>query len=262
MCLITFAWKRHPRYPLVVAANRDEFTDRPTDPADFWPEAPTLLAGRDRVGGGTWLGVTRCGRFAAVTNYRDPSLRRPGSPSRGALVRDFLLGVESPEAYLARVLRQGDAYAGFNLLVGERDALFYLSNVEGKVRALEPGIYALSNGLLDASWPKAQRARTALAAALEDPEGPDPEALFAFLADTSRPEDAALPDTGVGLEWERTLSSVFIAALGYGTRSSTVLRLSAEGEADFRERTFAPSAPAGERAFRFALRPPQASGQG
>jgi uncharacterized protein with NRDE domain len=255
MCLIVLAWKYHPEFPLVVAANRDEFTDRPTQGASFWPEAPYLLAGRDLVGGGTWLGITRPGRFAAITNYRDPSPRRHGAPSRGRLVSDFLLGDETPGECLSRIAKHGGEYDGFNLLAADGCTLFYLSNRQGRVRPLAPGIYGLSNGFLDTPWPKVVRTRAAMAAALENPEGPDPEALFAILSDTTRAHDGDLPQTGIGLEWERLLSAPFIAAPGYGTRASTVLLVDGAGVVDFRERTITPGAPAPsrERAFRFRL---------
>lgn len=256
MCLIALAWKYRPDHPLVVAANRDEFTDRPTAPAGFWPHAPNLLAGRDLVGGGTWLGVTRGGRFAAVTNYRDPSARLHGAPSRGALVRDFLLGGGSPETFLKRLIETAGEYEGFNLLAGDRDALFYFGNRAGTLRPLPPGVYALSNGLLGDRWPKTTRAGKALQATLDLPAPPDPEALFALLADSHRPADGELPETGVGLEWERVLSSAFIAADGYGTRASTVVLFDSAGGVDFRERTFAGGdEPPVERRFSFALPP-------
>lgn len=238
MCLIAFAWKFRPDFPLVVAANRDEFYDRPAAPAGFWGGSPNVLAGRDLVGGGTWLGITRGGRFAAVTNYRDPSERLPGPPSRGALVRDYLLGEAPPQEYLTEVARRGAEYQGFNLLAADRDSLFYFGNRDGAVRLLPPGVYALSNGLLGTLWPKAIRARKALESLMERAASPDPELLFSLLADTTRPPDGELPDTGIGLEWERLLSSAFIASPGYGTRASTALVVDAAGTADFRERTF------------------------
>ncbi len=255
MCLIVFAWKEHPEFPLVVAANRDEFTDRPTEPASFWPDAPHLLARRDLVGGGAWLGITRTGRFAAITNYRDPSLRRSGAPSRGRLVSDFLLGSEPVGEHLERLAKRAADYAGFNLLASDGRDLFYLSNLQGEAHPLLPGIYGLSNGFLDTPWPKVARARAAFEAALESPGGPDPEALFSVLLDTTRPPDDELPRTGVGLEWERLLSTPFIAAPGYGTRCSTILLVDSAGTVIFRERTHTPGAPTPhtERSFRFRL---------
>lgn len=252
MCLILWSWRQHPDYPLILAANRDEFYARPTAPADFWPEAPQVLAGRDLVGGGTWLGVTREGRWAAVTNYRDPSDPARGGPSRGALVRDYLTEALAPEAYLREVADRAAAYAGFNLLAGSREELWYFGSREGIVRRLSPGLYGLSNGLLDAPWPKVARGRAALAEALARPGEPEPETLLALLSDPSRPPDHHLPDTGVGLEWERVLSARFIASPTYGTRSSTVLLLGS-GRLIFIERTSPPGALGEAREVRLAI---------
>lgn len=237
MCLILWSWQQHPECPLVLAANRDEFYDRPTAPADFWPEAPQVLAGRDLVGGGSWLGVTGTGRWAAITNFRDPSEPPHGGPSRGWLVRDYLLGATEPEPYLREVESRAAAYAGFNLLVGNRRELWYFGNRQGVIRSLSPGLYGLSNGLLDTPWPKVTLGKRALAEALAAPAGPDPEGLFSLLADRSRPPDHHLPATGVSREWERILSSRFIVSPSYGTRSSTVLFLGPR-ETTVRERTF------------------------
>ena len=242
MCLILFSWRQRPDYPLILAANRDEFHARPTAPAAFWPQAPQLLAGRDLVAGGTWLGVTRDGRWGAVTNYRDPAEHRPGALSRGTLVRDFLLSGASPRSWLQALADEADRYPGFNLLLGASEELFYFSNREGILRPLPPGLYALSNGLLDTAWPKATGGKSALAAIVAAAGQPEPRALFALLADTSRPADEQLPDTGVGLDWERRLAARFIVSPGYGTRSSTLLLVSATGEVLFHERSFTPQA--------------------
>ena len=187
MCLIAFAWRADPRYPLVVAANRDELHARPAAPAAFWSDldAPTLLAGRDLQAGGTWLGLTRAGRFAALTNVREPGRAGPADPpSRGALVLDFLRGSEPPAAFLAE--RDLSAYAGFNLLLGTPDELWSAGNRDPQPpRALEPGVYGLSNAVLDAPWPKLTSARQALGQALS--AGPTPAALLELLADQHRP---------------------------------------------------------------------------
>lgn len=237
MCLILFAHKVHPDYPLILVGNRDEFHDRPTAPAGFWGDAPELLAGRDLVGGGTWLGVTRRGRLAAVANYRHPSeLHRQGL-SRGMLTVDFLRGDLPPRPFLEAVARQGEHYKGFNLLVGDGIELSFYSNREGATRQLSPGLYGLSNALLDTPWPKVVQGKTALAELLA--AGPPvPEGLLAILADTTRPPDELLPDTGVGRERERLLSSRFIVSPGYGTRASTVVLIDRRGELTFVERTF------------------------
>ena len=188
MCLIAIAWKAHPDFPLVVAANRDEWRDRPASPAHWWAEAPGLLAGRDLQAGGTWMGVTHGRRFAAVTNFRDPSDRRSTALSRGSLVTAFLLGDDAPGAFLARLAGSASQYNGFNLLVGDGDTLLYFGSREGEVRAVDPGVHALSNHLLDEPWPKVQRARAALGESLDDGD----ERLFAMLSDAdARPRLAA-----------------------------------------------------------------------
>jgi uncharacterized protein with NRDE domain len=232
MCLIAIAWQAHPEFPLVVAANRDEWRDRPAVPAHWWADHPQLLAGRDLQAGGTWMGVTRERRFAAVTNFRDPSDRRSTALSRGTLVAEFLLGTGTPEAYLRALAGRAARYNAFHLLVSDGASLVYFGSREGEVRAVEPGVHALSNHLLDEPWPKVQRARSALAGALGDGDEP----LFAMLSETAPAPDDRLPDTGVGLERERSLSPILIAGPDYGTRASTVLRMRRD-RARFEERT-------------------------
>lgn len=249
MCLITFAWDAHPAFRLVVAANRDELYDRPTDPAGWWADAPHVLAGRDLREGGTWMGITRGGRFAAVTNYRDPGLaQRAGAPSRGALVADFLRGGADAEAYAADLATRAAAYNGFNLLVGDEGGLFYLSNRAAGVRRLEPGVYGLSNALLDTPWPKVVRAKGAMADALRRVDGAGMDGaeadgwesgLWEMLADRVIAADDALPDTGVGAARERLLSP-FIRGDVYGTRASTVLTVARDGQARLVERSVRP----------------------
>jgi len=236
MCLILLAHRSHPAYPLVVAANRDEWFRRPTAPARFWPDAPEVLAGRDLEQQGTWLGVTRSGRFAALTNYRDPAANRPDAPSRGALVSGFLRSRVPPHEYLERLRREASRYNGFSLLAGDSDTLGYFSNREGEVRNLAPGLYALSNSLLDVAWPKVETGKARLASALDT--GPSADALLALLDDTVPASDRQLPSTGMSLEWERRLSSLRILADGYGTRCSTALLVGADGEISFAERSF------------------------
>ncbi|MFZ5556757.1 MAG: NRDE family protein [Pseudomonadota bacterium] len=238
MCLALLAVDTHPRYRLIVGANRDEFYDRPTAPAAPWADAPQVLAGRDLQAGGTWLGVTAAGRIALVTNYREGRRPPPGAPSRGRLVADYLRGDERPETYVERIARDDLAYPGYNLIVGDRDALIYHSNRGGETRALGPGVYGLSNHLLDTPWPKVALSKAGLFQLLDR----DGEALAAglleLLADRSRPQDHELPETGIGLEWERLLGSAFIASPTYGTRSSTVLLVARSGEITFVEQTF------------------------
>lgn len=238
MCLILFALDAHPRYPLVLAANRDEFYDRPTAPAAFWSDAPHVLAGRDMKEGGTWCGITTEGRFAAVTNYRDPRTQREGAPSRGRLVADFLRGDMTTDAWLERLQREGNVYNGFNLIFGEGRKLRYFSNRGELPSSVAPGIHGLSNHLLDTPWPKVVRGKEALAQLLAAQDDPAPDGLLAILADRTPPPDHLLPDTGVGIEGERLLSPLFIASPRYGSRSSTVILIDCNGTCTFVERSF------------------------
>jgi len=241
MCLILLSFQQRTDYPLVFAANRDEFYDRASAPAAFWEEAPELLAGRDLVAGGTWFGVTKTGRLAAITNYREPGFHRFTAPSRGKVVSDFLLSEEEPEEYLRRLEADAHRCNGFSLILGYPGRLFYFSNRNDRFTELKPGLYGLSNHLLDSPWPKVERGKKALADVLfrgELPREKIMEGLFQVLADRKRPEDGELPDTGVGLEWERVLSSLFVTSPVYGTRSSTVLLVDREGTVTFEERVF------------------------
>ncbi|MCK9388633.1 MAG: NRDE family protein [Sulfuritalea sp.] len=255
MCLILVAWRVHRDYPLVVAANRDEFFARPTAPAAFWKDAPQILAGRDLEAGGTWLGITRSGRFAALTNFRDPAQNRSGAPSRGRLVADFLAASEAPPAYLERIAPRASQCNGYNLLVGDGETLWWSSNMGGESRRLEPGVYGVSNHLLDTPWPKVGAGKTALAQAID--RLPEDEALFQLLRDDGIHPDEQLPHTGVPLDWERLLSSAFVKSPDYGTRSSTVLCMGRDGWTSFDEQTWLPSAQRGERLrYRFISRLP------
>ena len=226
MCLIVFAWQVIPGMPLIAAANRDEFYDRPSISANWWKDHPNVYAGRDLKAGGTWLGITREGRFAAITNIRAPSERRTDAPSRGQLVADFLTGTMTPEAYIACLASRAAQYNGFNLLVGDANRLVWYSNRADDPRSgrpLEPGIYGLSNATLDTPWPKVIRTKAQFASLLC--QGAPKEAYFEMLTDTTPASECRLPDTGVGREWEKVLSPVFIESPTYGTRSSTVVQL-------------------------------------
>lgn len=223
MCLIVFAYGQHEHFPWIVAANRDEFYQRPTAPIERWQDHPDIVGGRDLLAGGSWMAVTAHPKFAAVTNYREPD--PPEAPrSRGDLVRDFLLFGGSAAEFVDSL---GDlqAFGGFNLLLADADGLFYVSNrSEAPLRQLQPGIYSLSNHLLDTPWPKVERARTAMhdyiaRGATTNAE----ELLWSCLRDESKAPDEELPSTGISLEFERLLSSPFIQSATYGTRSSTVL---------------------------------------
>lgn len=237
MCLLLFSYNHHPSYRLILAANRDEYYRRPTKAAAFWPTSPPILAGRDEQEGGTWLGITRSGRLAALTNYRDPASFRPDAPSRGLLASRYLLGNEKPLPYLEALAADCSRYNGFSLIVGDGDDLYYFSN-RGGIQAVTPGIHGLSNHLLDTPWPKVIRGKEALAALHAKHDAISPEEIFSLLGDTKMPPDDDLPDTGVGLAWERILSPLFIQSPDYGTRSSTVLLIDYDKQVTFIERTF------------------------
>ena len=246
MCLIVFAWKVLPTVPLVAAANRDEFYQRATAPAAPWPEHPQVYAGRDLQAGGSWMGITHpveCpnhhggARFAAITNIRAPSEHRDDAPSRGQLVADYLAGCMSPQEYIDDLRQRANQYNGFNLVIGDRDTLIWYSNRgdsdprNGK--PLEPGVYGVSNALLDAPWPKVLKTKAQFASLLC--LGAPDDAFFEMLSDTTPAPDQRLPETGVPLEVERVLSSVKIESPGYGTRTSTVVKLYADATATLQE---------------------------
>jgi uncharacterized protein with NRDE domain len=237
MCLIVLAWRPGHAQPLLLAANRDEFYARPCQPLGEWPDAPGIFAGRDLQAGGTWLGIGSGGRFAALTNIRDPG-QAEGARSRGKLPVDFLLGELGPRDFLQRLEGQCGQYSGFNLLCGDAQQLCHFSSQERRVKVLGAGIYGLSNAGLDTPWPKVQQAKAALAAALHDPRA---ERLLALLSDPTQATDSQLPQTGIGLAGERLLSSVFIASPSYGTRASSVLMVNAEGNRLLVERSFGPN---------------------
>jgi uncharacterized protein with NRDE domain len=256
MCLVLVALDAHPDYSLIVAANRDEFYDRPTAAAGFWADAPSVLGGRDLQAGGTWLGVDRQGRFAAVTNYRQGERESGGSRSRGRLVSDFLKGSVGARDYMESVQNEAGHYNGFNLLVSDAGGLFYFSNRENRVRALAPGVYGLSNHLLDTPWPKVVSTKSAFGALLSGGASELTTDLFRLLSDGARAADDLLPSTGVGREWERLLSSAFIASNEYGTRCSTVVLMGQAGSSVFVERSFGPGGVGGgEVRFKVAAQP-------
>lgn len=240
MCLILLSYDVHPVYRMVLAANRDEYYNRPTAGLAFHDDSPEILGGRDLKHQGMWLGVTRDGRIAAITNYRDPEINILNAPSRGFLVRDFLAGDSSPKDYLEQVQSNKNRYNGYNLLVGDRSVLFYYSNRGDRIQKLTSGMYGLSNRLLDTPWPKIIKGKTGLESLLNGKENINPEDIFKLLKDGSYPPDRMLPDTGVGLEWERILSPLFITSEFYGTRSSSIIFIERGGEITFMERTFIP----------------------
>lgn len=239
MCLMLFAYDYHPQYKLVMAQNRDEYLDRPTLPAEFWLESPEILAGKDLRQGGTWMGLTKNGRFAALTNYRDPLHTYPLAPSRGHLVHQYLESDLAPERYLENLCSGETEYNGFNLLVGTFDALHYFSNREKLIRKVDQGIHGLSNSLMNVPWPKVSKGVAALTDCLQH-DYIDAKQLFAIMADKEQPNDHELPQTGVSLEWERMLAPIYVESEGYGTKTTTVVLVDRNNYVQFWERSFTP----------------------
>jgi uncharacterized protein with NRDE domain len=237
MCLVLFAYKVHPIYKLIVAANRDEFYQRPTAPVHYWEDDPEILAGRDLEKLGTWMGVTKSGRFAALTNYRDPKEVTEGKRSRGELVANALQYKGDINGYMQSLVSHNDWYPGYNLLAGDGDELYYYSNVGQELIKVAPGIYGVSNHLLNSDWPKVQTGKEGLAAILNSDQEDYVESLLTLLQKADQAPDEKLPQTGVSLEWERMLSPMFIKSEGYGTRSSTLLLMD-EKEIHYVERVF------------------------
>jgi uncharacterized protein with NRDE domain len=242
MCLLVLAWQAHPRYRLIVAANRDEFHERPAAPLAKWGPPDDILAGRDLRAQGTWLGLDRQHRFGVITNFRELQRPQPDAPTRGALIPDYLRGTAGAEAFLADLKPQAPRYSGFNLLLTDRDSLWYASNrAEAFARPLPPGVYGLSNEFLDTPWPKLRRVRRRFDAWLGNAESGTVADLFALLDDrTTATVDEELPRTGISEEWERVLSAPFVLHPDYGTRASTVLLLETSGAGLLAERRFDP----------------------
>ncbi|GAM08298.1 hypothetical protein OR1_00569 [Geobacter sp. OR-1] len=239
MCLIVFALECHPKYRLVLAANRDEYFERKTISAGYWPDNPSILAGRDLQSGGTWLGVTTTGRLAAATNYRDTKWHVENPPSRGLLVAEYLSGNMSPPEYLENLKTRSHRYEGFNLLFGDHSGMYYYSNRGETENIVSSGIHGLSNHLLDTPWPKVTAAKERLLAILN--KNPDAsEEYFSALADETPFPDDTLPDTGVGIKRERFLSSIFMTSRTYGTCFTTLLIIDREDGFRFVERSHDP----------------------
>lgn len=254
MCLILLAWRVHPEFPLVFAGNRDEAYERPSAAAGFWADDPRIFGGRDLEKGGTWLGMTRTGRLAAITNYRDGRAARVAPRSRGELTAAFLRGTDEPRAYLEGVEARGSDYGGYTLVVSDLERMVCISNRGRSIEEIAPGIHGLSNHLLDTPWPKVTRGKERLSALMKADESGLMRGLFDVLEDRTVAPDAELPDTGVGLPRERELSCAFVAGERYGTRASTVLLLSRNDEVVCVERRFgARGAPQGEAEQRFEL---------
>jgi uncharacterized protein with NRDE domain len=251
MCLAVVALGIHPSYPLLVAANRDEYHARAAAPAHWWDDE--LLAGRDLTAGGTWFAVTRAGRWGLLTNVRDPPRHDPGAPTRGFLVPELVRAPTGVDAATRAIAAAGTHLNGFNLLAGERDRASWASNRSDDTMTVQGGVHALSNALLDVPWPKVTRTRAAIARWAGSGSASF-DAVWAALADRAIAADDELPATGVSLEWERLLSAPFIVGPSYGTRCSTVFAIDRDGHACFTERSFDPSgAPTGEVTERFRL---------
>lgn len=235
MCIILFSYKAHQKYKLVLAANRDEFYKRPTLESYFWKDNPNILAGRDLEKDGTWLGITKQGRFAALTNYRDPSSTIENAESRGQLVSNYLKGELSPKDYLVNVQNSNHLYNGFNLLLGDSSNFYYYSKHNNEIIEIDGGIHGLSNHSLNTPWPKIILGKNMLKEVLEDKF--THHKLFNILRNTTKPKDEELPKTNIDLEWERKLSSIFIESPDYGSRAMTVLTIDYDNEITFIEKS-------------------------
>jgi len=255
MCLILFAWRRHADFPFIAIANRDEFYARPTRDAHWWDDAD-ILAGRDLEAGGTWLGLNHRGHFAAVTNVREPGGMKPGRKTRGDLTRDYLAGSEGAEDYLQRLATHDQDYAGFNLLLGDSQGLWFYSNREQVIRPIEAGVYGVSNGAFDEPWPKLSSGKDELESLLDTDI--NSAQLMELLTDHRIAEDHELPSTGVTLDIERLLSSRFIRSPEYGTLACSVVTMHRDQRIEFCEQNFTDAEHSGElvrESFTIAVRP-------
>jgi uncharacterized protein with NRDE domain len=252
MCILFVAVQQHPKYPLIIAANRDEFFARPTQASCFWPKAPHVLAGLDKQAGGTWMGINTEGYVSALTNIRDPKTLRKDVISRGYLVSDYL--VEPVRNYQQALHNTRTQYNGYNLLYGHWQQLQVYNNHLDQHYALHPGVYGLSNASLNSPWPKIAKGTDKLQAYCQDPHAIHNKQLFELLFDSSMAPDDELPNTGISKEWEKRLSAIFIRGRDYGTRSSTVLTIDYQGAVDWHERSFDSQATMiSERHFQFQL---------
>ena len=254
MCLVAFQLRQHPTYKLVMMANRDEAYGRPTAPAGFWSDHPDILAGRDLEQMGTWLGVNKEGKVAALTNYRDFTLPETGARSRGHIVSSYLRSGEQARAFMEKLHAERANYAGCNVLAGSADEMFYYSTIEQRIKRLTSGTYGLSNALLDTPWPKVDKTKALLAEYLGRVDTIDPDVLFAMMQRAERFPRTELPDTGVGDELESLLSSIFIASKDYGTRCTTVLSIDRDDRVEFEERTYEQGLFATARKFSFDIK--------
>lgn len=238
MCILFIAIEQHQDYPLIIAANRDEFYTRPTDESGFWREHQNLLSGIDKVAGGTWMGVTKEGFLSALTNVRDPQRIDPDARSRGELVSNFLLHPVENQQYLSTLSESKASYNGYNLLFGHWQDMWVYNNHTEKTEKLLPGVYGLSNASLNSPWPKINRGVTNLKNYCGENRPIDPAKLFSLLRDDTVASDDLLPKTGVPIEWERKLSSIFITSKGYGTRSSTLLLIDKNNRLTWKEQSY------------------------
>ena len=255
MCILFIAVNQHRDYPLIIAANRDEFTDRPTRSSGFWNEHPGLLAGKDLKAGGTWMGINTQGKVAALTNVRDPQKIDPDARSRGELVTDFLTDDSiGNQTYFDKLSSTKDRYNGYNLLFGHWRDLWVYNNHKGSLDKLKDGVYGLSNDDLNSPWPKINKGMLALEDYCHTDESLDSDHLFDLLRDKTQAQDKYLPQTGVPIEWERKLSSIFISAQGYATRSSTLLLIDQQGQVSWEEHSYDPDGKCfEEKNFQFSL---------
>jgi len=255
MCLIHFNLQGHPNYKLIVAANRDEQYSRPTEKAHFWPDSPEILAGRDSLQHGTWLGVTKSGRFAALTNIRkyDLAMEEPAEKSRGAIVRGYLESTEGPVDFIESIRKEKEAYAGFNIILGDAEHLYHYNNVEDILAKVEPGTHSLSNATLNTPWPKVTNGKRMLDHYIHSTDKINPDQLFQILENKEEAEDSTLPETGIGIKLERKLSASFIRTPEYGTRSASVLLIDKDNQLVFKERTYQHGILEEEKEFNFSL---------
>lgn len=253
MCLINFQFHNHPHYKLIVAANRDEAYNRPTQTAHYWEDEPDILAGRDLLQMGTWLGMTQGGRFAALTNFRDSKQTNVNKKSRGEIVRDYLVARVSPEEFLLTLQKNKDSYTGFNVILGNQDDLYYYNNVQDKITHIPKGTHGLSNHMLNTPWPKVTKGKHMLGQYVSAHEKVCPDKIFDILSDREEANDEKLPETGIGLELERQLSPQFIKTPEYGTKSSTVVLIDKTNHVTFVERTYVEGLFGGEKHFEFQI---------
>ena len=237
MCLIIFSWRPEAKHPLVMLSNRDEFYKRPTAEAHFWKDNPDIFGGRDEVAWGSWLALNKSGRLAAVTNYRKWPVPA-ANISRGQLVEGYLNSQHPTDEFMQSIEDNANQYSGFNFLAGDVNNLYYYSNFGSSFQKVEPGIYGISNELIDSPWPKLVKAKDAVSRALNTDNYATPSTLLSIMQDTEIAPDHLLPITGIGIEGERLRSSAFIASDDYGTRNTSILIFNRNNEVYWHEQTY------------------------